>query len=122
VSGLSPVCIEQSDHDILVVPAQFGLRHRGRSARRARAAFEANEFGLGAFAVGIMILMHPERFTNFKDLCVDCSGDEYAPDGGGDFSDMPYFLLGDGRLRFGTFRASDASDVFGTVSAFGSQQ
>jgi len=122
VSGLSPVCIEQSDHDILVVPAQFGLCHRGRSTRRAREVFQANEFGLGAFAFGIMILTHPERFTKYEDLCVDCSGDEYTPDADGDFSDTPYFLLGGGWLRFGTFRASDASDVFGTVSAFGSQQ
>src|SRR3989338_943727 len=36
---------EQKDFDILVVPAQFGLRHKGRSVRRAREVFAANEFG-----------------------------------------------------------------------------
>src|SRR3989338_2735804 len=51
---------EQKDHDILVVPCQFGLRHKGRSVRRAREVFMANEFGLGAFAIGIMLLTHPE--------------------------------------------------------------
>ena len=46
---------EQKDYDILVVAAQFGLRHRGRSVRRAREVMQVNESGLGAFAIGIMI-------------------------------------------------------------------
>jgi len=52
---------EIKHHDILVVPAQFGLRHRGRSVRRVREVMNANEFGLGVFAIGIMLLTHPER-------------------------------------------------------------
>lgn len=43
---------QQKDYDILVIPAQFGFHHRGRSVRRAREVFTANEFGLGAFEVG----------------------------------------------------------------------
>jgi len=113
---------EQPDHDILVVPAQFGLRHRGRSARRAREVFQANEFGLGAFAVGIMILTHQERFTKDEDLCVDCSGDENAPGADGDFSSAPLFYSRDGLLKFFTYWTSGTNDRFGTVSAFGSEQ
>src|SRR3989338_8365363 len=74
---------EQKDHDILVVAAQFGIRHRGRSVRRAREVIvsTSGEFGLGAFAVGIMILTHPERLMNYDDLWIDCAGDEfYDPD------------------------------------------
>ncbi|MBU3942584.1 hypothetical protein KKA24_01220, partial [Patescibacteria group bacterium] len=63
---------EQKDFDILVVPAQFGLRHRGRSVRRAREVMNASEFGLGAFAIGIMILTHPERLQYYDDLWIDC--------------------------------------------------
>jgi hypothetical protein len=122
VGFLEKLTAEQPDHDILVVPAQFGLRHRGRSARRAREVFQANEFGLGAFAVGIMILTHPERFTKYEDICVDCSGDEYAPDADGDFSNAPSFRWDDGRLEFGTNWTDDADGYFGAVSAFGSQQ
>ena len=33
---------EQKDHDILVVPCQFGLRHKGRSVCRAREVFTGN--------------------------------------------------------------------------------
>jgi len=50
---------KQRGFNILVVPAQFGLRHKGRSVRRAREVFAGNEFGLGAFAVGIMLLTPP---------------------------------------------------------------
>jgi hypothetical protein len=122
VTAFEKLAAEQPDHDILVVPAQFGLRHRGRSVRRAREVFQTNEFGLGAFAVAIMILTHPERFTKYEDLCVDCSGDEYAPGAVGGFSGAPYFFWYVGKLRFDTLWASDVYDLFGSVSGFGSQQ
>lgn len=93
---------EQKDHDILVVPAQFGLRHRGRSVRRAREVMNANEFGLGAFAVGIMILTHPERLMNYDDLWIDCAGDEFAPDADGGFSESPFFEFFGDLVEFGT--------------------
>ena len=84
---------EQKDHDILVVAAQFGLRHRGRSVRRAREVMQVNEFGLGAFAVGIMILTHPERLMHDDDLCIDCAGDEYTAKAGDDVSRAPLFYF-----------------------------
>jgi hypothetical protein len=55
---------EQRGYDVLVVPAQFGIWHRGRSVRRAREVFFSNEFGLGAFANGIMLLTHSERLRH----------------------------------------------------------
>ena len=112
---------EQKDHDILVVPAQFGLRHRGRSVRRAREVMNANEFGLGAFAVGIMILTHPERLMNYDDLWIDCAGDEFAPDADGDFSGSPYFGFGVDFVRFGARWVGDASDYCGSASGLVSQ-
>ncbi|MBI4127786.1 MAG: hypothetical protein HY459_01815 [Parcubacteria group bacterium] len=80
VAMLEKLGEEQEGHDILVVPAQFGLGHRGRSVRRAREVFAGNEFGLGAFAVGCMLLTHPERFVQHGDLSVDCAGDEFSDD------------------------------------------
>lgn len=112
---------EQKDHDILVVAAQFGLRHRGRSARRAREVMQINEVGLGAFAVGIMLLTHPERLMNYDDLYVDCAGDEYAPEADGFFSRAPIFFF-DGdrveRVEFDTGWLDDACDGCGSASAF----
>jgi hypothetical protein len=108
----------QKDYDILVVSAQFGIRHRGRSVRRARETFIGNEFGLGAFAIGIMLLTHPERLLNYDDLWIDCAGDEFAPGADGSFSECPFFSFSFGRLKFGTFGVSSARVCFGSASAF----
>jgi hypothetical protein len=112
---------EQKDHDILVVPCQFGLRHKGRSVRRAREVFMANEFGLGAFAIGIMLLTHPEREVQLEQLHVDCAGDEYSPGAGGRFENAPYFRFGDGEVVFGTLWFGNARVGCGSASAFLSQ-
>jgi hypothetical protein len=109
---------EQKDHDILVVAAQFGLRHRGRSVRRAREVMQPNEFGLGAFAVGIMLLTHPERLMHYDDLYVDCAGDEYAPEADGGFSSAPFFDFDDGRVEFHAYWFAHAYDSYGSSSAF----
>jgi hypothetical protein len=112
---------QQKGNDILVVPAQFGFLHRGRSVRRAREIFGANEFGLGAFAVGIMLLTHPERLQAYEDLFIDCPGDEYALVADGDFSHAPFFHFDDGEVEFGTGWFDDAYGHYGSASAFLSQ-
>jgi hypothetical protein len=119
----------QDGNDILVVPAQFGLRHRGRSVRRARKVFASNEFGLPAFAVGCMLLTHPERFQNQSDLAIDCAGDMYDDDAGDGFTHAPYFLMQDGgltetlwkradQLVFGCGYYGGAQENYGSASAF----
>ena len=109
---------EQNGYDILVVSAQFGLRHRGRSVRRVREILLGNEFGLGAFAVGIMLLTHHDRLQNYDDLWIDCVGDEYAPHADGDFSESPIFDFRDDKLKFDTYEVSDAYDRYGSASGF----
>jgi hypothetical protein len=117
------LCDEQGNPDILIVPAQFGIRHRGRSVRRAREVMldSGNEFGLGAFAVGIMILTHPERLKHSDDLWIDCAGDEYAPDADGDFSRAPGFKFSGGSVGFGTGYVCSARAVYGSASGLASQ-
>ncbi|MEK7189292.1 MAG: hypothetical protein AAB671_02220 [Patescibacteria group bacterium] len=112
----------QRDHDILVVPAQFGLRHRGSSVRRGRVLFAIPEFGLGAFQSGCMLLTHPERLAHHDDLWMDCAGDEFAPDAGGDFCGAPCFYFGVGAVGFGTRHVGGANGVYGSASAFLPQQ
>jgi hypothetical protein len=109
---------QQQKGDILIVPAQFGMRHRGRSVRRAREVMCANEFGLGAFAVGCMALTHPERYSRWDELDTDCGGDEYTPVAGDDFSGAPVFGFDDGRVRFVTRWFDNARGRFGSASAF----
>ena len=122
VAVLKKLGDQQTEHDILIVPAQFGLRHRGRSVRRAREVFNASEFGLGAFAVGIMLLTHPERLQHYDDLSIDCAGDEYDdPGDGGRFSRAPCFDFCGGEVRFGARWFDGARDDCGSASGFVSQ-
>lgn len=109
---------EQDGFDILVVAAQFGLRHRGRSVRRVREILLGNEFGLGAFAIGIMLLTHPERLNHYDDLWIDCAGDEFAPRADGDFSEAPFFRFYGDELWFAAYDVSIADDGCGSVSGF----
>jgi len=109
---------QQKGHDLLVIPAQFGLRHRGRSVRRAREVFAANECGLGALAIGIMLLTHPERLQHLDDLWIDGAGDEYAPGAGGRFCEAPCFGFGVGRVGFAANGVDFADGCYGSASAF----
>lgn len=108
---------QQQPGDIILLPAQFGRRHAGRSVRRARAVFSAPEFGLGSLAVGSMTLTHSQRFVRWEQLHADCSGDEFAG-GGSHFVRAPYFGWHDGELHFGTYPYSGAVDNYGSVSGF----
>jgi hypothetical protein len=113
---------EQNDHNILVVPAQFGIRHRGRSVRRARELMNANECGLGAFAIGIMILTHPERLSHYDDLWIDCAGDEFDHfDSNVGFDHTLYFKFRVDLVRFVTSYVGRAVDSYGSASGFGPQ-
>jgi hypothetical protein len=85
------------------------MRHRGKSVRRARETFASNEFGLGAFAIGCMALVHPERYVRWEELDTDCAGDEFAPDANGVFSEAPIFYFYDDRLGFGAYGVSGAA-------------
>lgn len=66
---------QQKDSDALIIPAQFGYYHRNRNLKRASEVFLVDEFALGIFEIGCMILTHPKRF-NDNCLWVDCA-DEY---------------------------------------------
>ncbi|MFA5737021.1 MAG: hypothetical protein WC893_02610 [Candidatus Paceibacterota bacterium] len=80
---------------------------------------QANECGLGAFAVGIMILTHSERLSHYDDLWIDCAGDEFDdPDAAFRFDRAPFFRFGDGEVRFVACWCGIPRDDFGSVSAF----
>jgi hypothetical protein len=89
--------------------------------RRAREVMNANECGLsecglGAFAIGIMLLCHPERLKHYDDLWIDCAGDEFAPDADGVFSESPYFRFLDDGVRFDARVVGHARDYYGSAS------
>jgi len=104
--------------DIQVFPFQFGIRHRGRSMRRACEVFIATEFGLGAFHGGNQLLIHPERLVRGEQLHMDLPGDEFAPGAGGGFSGAPCLCFVGGGVRFSTDHVSSPSVRCGSSSAF----
>jgi len=110
---------ENQPGDILIVAGQLGMRHRGRSVRRARECFDSNEFGLGSLAVGSIILTHPNRLVRWEELDMDCAGDEFDdPDAGGRFGLAPYFLFNDSKVKFVSVWCDCASGHYGSVSGF----
>ena len=112
---------ETQKGDILIVPCQLGMRHRGQSVRRAREVFVANEFGLGSLAVGSIVLTHPERLVRWEELDMDCSGDEFSPGADGGFSRSPCFYFDGGVWFVARFVGVPPRDGFGSVSGFLSQ-
>ena len=109
---------QQPACDILVVAAQNGLLHRGCSARRARVVMAGNEFGLGAFALGCILLTHPERLSHLETLMIDCSGDEYSMRGDGVFDRVPLYDYDLGGIEFSIFYEDRARNLWGTPSGF----
>jgi hypothetical protein len=112
IAGQQPEC------DILVVAAQFGLLYRGCSARRARVLMATNEYALGAFALGCLLLTHPERLSHIDTVMLDCGGDEYSLRGDGAFDRVPLFDYDIGGIEFSAFYEDRARNLWGTPTAF----
>ncbi len=102
--------------DIIIVQSQFGLRHRGKSTRRAIETFLPNEVGHGWFSGASMMLTHPKREVCWEQLHTDLPGDKYSPGGDGVFSRAPDFSFGYGQLGAGTLKVEDVHAQFGSAS------
>ena len=120
----------QQGADIIILELQFGLRHRGRSIRCAREFMGELEFGLGAYEIGIMLLLsyllqlnRLNRFDDhwFNQLWVDAAGDEWRFEVTDNFVYAPFFLLTRGWLEFGVCRVDTAENQSGSASAFVAQ-
>jgi len=109
---------QQQGNDFLVVGAQAGLLHRGSSARRTRVAMAGNEFGLGVFAIGCLLLTHPERLSTGDTLMIDCSGDEYSVRADYTFDRVPLFDYDMAGIEFSIFYEDRARNLWGTPTGF----
>lgn len=109
---------QQTGNDIQVVAAQLGRLHRGCSARRTRVIMQGNEFGLGAFAFGCILLTHPERLSTVDAIMVDCGGDEYSLGADGIFDRVPLFDYDLGGLEFSVFYNDRSRNLWGSPSGF----
>ncbi|NBX58782.1 MAG: hypothetical protein EBT64_09935 [Gammaproteobacteria bacterium] len=105
--------------DILIVPAQFGLRHSGRSVRRSEALLTSTEFGLGMLAVGAMTLTHSKRFKIEEQHSPYCAGDELSREGDEVFSYAPLFYsMGIGLFKCLHEPINRADPRFGAATGF----
>lgn len=122
ISMMKQITEQQPNSDIIIVPEQFGIRHRGRSVRRAKEVFIAAEFGEGTKNTGTMIITNPNRLQHYNDLWIDCAGDEYSPSADGRFDGAPSFRFFGGGVGFGAGWSVSALDLYGSGSAFLPQQ
>ena len=108
----------QQGNDFVVVAAQYGMQHRGCSARRARVAMAGNESGLGVFAVACMLLTHPQRLSSEDTPMIDCGGDEYSVRGDYTFDRVPLFDYDLSGIEFSIFYDDRSRNLWGTPSGF----
>ena len=107
-----------TEHHILILPCQLGLRHRGRSVRRAREVMSASEFGLDPFSTACILLTHPDRLQHFDDLWIDCAGAEYSYQRGGSFDLTVSFDFDGSKVEFEASSSRYPSDAYGSASGF----
>lgn len=63
--------------DIWIIPAQLGMRHRGRSPRCAQEKYLKGEFGLSSYMFVSILLNHLDLMRQSYDLGAICAGDYF---------------------------------------------
>lgn len=102
--------------DILIIAAQFGMLHRGESARRSIETFANNEFGLGTFHVACMSLVNPEMFSKEGRLYPNCPGDYI--DSYSDVIMIPSFYSDGKHMILDCYDNTSKESFYGSASAF----
>jgi hypothetical protein len=107
--------------DFWIIPAQLGIKHCGRSTRRAQEMFAPREFGLGPYEASIVLLTHPELLQKNSDLRIDCPSARFKDNPNVDpaFVNIPCFaVLSSGELHFGSHCVSHYNGSYGTATGF----
>ena len=99
--------------DIIIVAAQLGIRHRGKSVRRAYETYVSNEFGLNSLSLGSIVLTHPKRLR-YPMLAIDCAGDEFNDA----FSRVPNLSISVNMIMFSARTVGHFDKGYGSASAF----
>lgn len=64
--------------DVMLIPVQTGMRHRGASPRRACGIMHSQEFPLDLYSSLVLLLSHPYRFAHSQHvLGLQCPGSLY---------------------------------------------
>ncbi|MDD5489119.1 MAG: hypothetical protein PHP25_00350 [Candidatus Moranbacteria bacterium] len=113
----------QQESDIVIVPGQFGLRHRGKSPRFALETLAKEEFALSSFHVACMLLSHPKREKDipgaYSQLHAYCAGDRFCYNADGQYDRIPSFFGVANILHFGGDNwMYTVCDRFGVATGF----
>lgn len=108
------------DSDILLVPAQFGQLHAGKSVEVVRRIVGSSrvEFGLGLFEVLCMLLTHPARLASERALAIDVPGDQHIRSGSSVAHHAPVVDRSGTRLIISSALISSADPHSGSVTGF----
>lgn len=102
-----------------ILPVQLGIKWKGKSVSEVRKNYTKDEIGLGAYEVGMILLLNDDILTKNEDLWIDCPGDEYhIPESLVRFAGSPCFDFVDGGVGFGTRRVAYACGRYGSASGF----
>lgn len=104
--------------DIIILAAQFGINHCGKSVYSVKNNFTEFEFGLGAFQVLCMGLTHPERYSEWNELDTSCPGDVLILENSKKIGAPIIFLNSDKKLWFDAYSINTKRIYLGLVTAF----
>lgn len=104
--------------DIVIIAAQHGLYHRGRSTKAVYSTMHDNEFGLDSFWVACMGITHPERYHSRDELDAECPGDRLPIKSDLSSTMVPHYSFSGGRLGYCVGDASEAYERLGPVTGF----
>lgn len=119
VKAMSRIGNSQPDSNFLILFAQLGTRHLGRSARRAREMMSESEFGLNVFTVACILLAHQEyvRDHGFNShRIIMCGGDRFILESGKTFT--PCFIINGGNILFDIVDESACTEDHGMATGF----
>jgi hypothetical protein len=107
-----------SPSGILLIPAQLGIEHAGKSVLRGRRVIRGSEFLLDAYEVLQMVLTHENRLQHCDDLWIDLPGSEYSSDADGVFECALCVVFYGGFLKLDRHVAGNRSGSYGQASGF----
>jgi hypothetical protein len=116
-SAMACLCRDQRS-DLVVLPAQSGYRFQHYTAWELERDMGPNEFPLGVFAVGCMLLTHPDRLSTPKSLWIDCPADRLRGVGSASWLQLPMFSLTHSGLHFCVTPEDESGPRSGMATGF----
>lgn len=106
----------QGHPDVLIIPAQTGLRYRGVAPVRSRTIIGWNEFALDTFTACSIVMTHRDRL-NSDSLWFDCPADMFHEEDSSARTSC-FHAMDKRAISLAIRKASRADDRFGSATGF----